>query len=218
MLRSPLMNPSARYIPYISTLATFILALSPLRADMSVTYSEEAPTTDIALSASVPDAEAAGYQWRNTPTDDRRDIGQIFTPETDLALKKITVQLQSGSGAGARRAPFKIAIFEVDSLTRPVISQMLASVEGEMPNAALPANTFVSFELGDENLVLKGGTSYGFLLSFEEPNEKRGLTLQSKVTNTIEPAGRRIESADGETLKTSGTTLDFFIQATALPN
>jgi len=197
-------------IPSFAIASTLLLASA--QAGVSVHASAQPPTKDVAISFIVPDQGAVGYQWRSTADNGRRDLGQTFTPPKDFTLKQITVQLQSGSGVGAKDAPFRLAIFE---LKGKVISRTLTTLDGNLPKEISPANTFLSFDLSDENIEFKSGATYGFLFIFEEPADSRALSLQSANVNTEQPTIRRMESVDGTSLTLSKAALEFYLQSAA---
>jgi hypothetical protein len=194
----------------LTLLAAFVLSA---KAGAGVTASPKPPAQDLVLSLGVPDEGAAGYQWRNTAAHGRRDLGQIFVPESAFIMDRITVQLQSGSGVGAKGAPFRLIVFEWDQASKKM-SRTLVDMDGTLPAAVSPANTFLSFDLGDGKLELEGGVTYGFLLVFEEQFDARALSLQSENENTEQPAIRRIESPDGARLLLSKSALEFYLQGT----
>jgi hypothetical protein len=185
-----------------------------LRAEVTVTAAPNPPTEDVVLMLEVPDSGAIGYQWRHTPAAGRRDIGQIFTADSPFVLDRLTLQLQSGTGVGAKAAPFRLTVFEWDRAAKK-ITRTLGTFEGTMPAVVSPANTYLSFDLGDQKPALEAGATYGFLLSFEEPLDARALSLQSSNENAGQPSVRRVESADGQTLQVSPWVLEFYLQGTA---
>ena len=156
----------------------------------------------------------AGRILKRSPAAGRRDIGQIFTADSPFVLDRLTLQLQSGTGVGAKAAPFRLTVFEWDRAAKK-ITRTLGTFEGTMPAVVSPANTYLSFDLGDQKPALEAGATYGFLLSFEEPLDARALSLQSSNENAGQPSVRRVESADGQTLQVSPWVLEFYLQGTA---
>jgi hypothetical protein len=112
---------------------------------------------------------------------------------------------------GAKDAPFQLSIFELNGKAK---GRTLASVEGTLPKEISPANTYLSFRFSHEDLQLKAGTTYGFLLIFEEQAESRAISLQSVNVNTDQPNIQRIESTNGEKLTISKAALEFYLQST----
>lgn len=183
-------------------------------AEIAVQTSPEPPAKNVQVSFVVPDADALGYQWRNTPALGRRDLGQIFMPETAFTLERITLQLQSGSGVGTKEAPFRLLIFEIDATSRK-ISRELAAFDGTLPAAVSKANTFLTFDLGGRKVDLEARVSYGFLLIFEDPLDSRALSLQSQNENAPKPSTHRVESMDGKILSPSKSSMEFYLEGTA---
>lgn len=182
-------------------------------ADVTVTTPLAAPAKNIMMSFEIPDAEAVGYQWRNTPENGRRDIGMAFTPESSFLLEAITLQLQSGAGVGTKSAPFRLLVFKLDLSTRIMLDEV-ANLSGISPAAVSPANTFLRFDLGADKIPLKAGETYGFLFIFEDQLESRAFSMQAANENMEQPSLRRLESEDGSTLSISRAALEFYLEGT----
>jgi hypothetical protein len=197
--------------PLLLPVVVLAVGILSSRAEVTVTPAPTAPTQDVIISFQVPDEGAVGYQWRHTAAAGRRDLGQIFVPESTFVLDALTLQLQSGTGVGAKGAPFRLTIFEWDPASKTMI-RPLATLDGALPAAVSPANTFLTFDLGDPKPELEGGSTYGFLLSFDEPLDARALSLQSSNETSGQPSVRRVESVDGETLQVSPWALEFYLQ------
>lgn len=161
----------------ILTLITLLIAglvVHSARADVTVTYSTNAPIT-AAVSNPVTGYTTLSWKWTtDSPTTDQRDVGQTFAVAESFTLDEI-VLFTPGASATSTNRNFTLIIesFATNSVTSARTT--VSSQTGVLPHLG-SGNRYVSFSL-DTPVVINTNITYGFRLSFDDPNAVNSMTF-----------------------------------------
>lgn len=212
---------SARGWLFAALLTGSTLAAS---AQVTVSTSTTAPSENLLVSFNTGTSVGRGWRAdsRSTITSEQwRDVGQIFVAPEDAVLKSITVVSSSGTDAPARGADFTLTLLSFGTGFSVSNAEVLGTWSGVTPNpGAIPGGTFFTFNLPDTQLT--AGISYGFLLHFDAMADSRSIPLRFNGGSNVAEFTRhltRVNQTDGTlgSLTTSTSSLEFYVQATPIP-
>jgi hypothetical protein len=190
----------------------------------SVATASSAPTTNVVTSFKLSDftgtgATDAGLAWRNdsnASNPSERQLGEVFTASSTYNISAITLKTRGSNVSAIMGSAFTVTFYEFASTASNDLANgtKLFTASGTFTSTSFSSGTFLTFNLDSANLQLQSGSTYGFLLSFDEAAAGRSLGLNAiTVPSGSSLSNRRIMKEDSGAI--SGydrQSLEFYVQ------
>lgn len=202
----------------------FLATSASAQYSTSVATSSSAPTTDVIASYKLADftnagATDSGLAWRNdsnasSPTE--RQLGEVFAATSTQNIGAVTLKTRGSNISATMGAAFTLTFYQFNSngSTDLANGTVLFTASGAFTETAFGSGTYITFDLSSSNLELQAGSTYGFLLSFDEAAAGRSLAINAiTVPSGYSLVDRRILKEDGGAISGyNRQSLEFYVQ------
>jgi len=202
--------------------AMLAMSASAASAAVVVTFGESVPTTNI-ITSYEPGTQGANAWFNDGPTENGNRLvteSFIVPAGTDYNVDKITMKLdQTLANSFPEQRPFSIDFYRLSGPGQnPVDGTYLSSRGGYMqPSTSnATAGSYFTFNL-DTELLVTGGTSYGYVLAFDQAATYQLLRLSISQSDP-DPAGTiGWQNTNGAGWVSTHETYVNYIQGAAVP-
>jgi hypothetical protein len=187
------------------------LMLPSARADIMLSILTDQPD-EFVMAEYAEVAGSTGYQWRNTVSGGRRDLGQSFLADTAFDLAVFSLHSNGNIQVAAREEAYTLTVWESNVDTS--IGNIISTQAGTWFDATAPSSSgnWVSFQLEDA-LSLTEGNYYTVMLSWDDVGPSH---VWSQNSASGYAGGNIWQSTDGATY-TRITSQDLLFTAQAIP-
>jgi hypothetical protein len=224
LLCASLFLATTTFAQYTTSVATASSAPTTTFAQYttSVATASSAPTTNVVTSFKLSDfsgANDAGFAWRNDPnasTPSERQLGEVFTASSTYNISAITLKTRASNNSAIMGAAFTVTFYKFASTASNDLAEgtELFTASGTFTSTSFSSGTFLTFNLDSANLELQSGSTYGFLLSFDDAAAGRSLGLNAiTVPSGSSLSNRRIMKEDSSAISGYNLqSLEFYVQ------